>query len=314
MNTNLVNTLTRTFNKASLQVKKHSPAILVGAGIVGVVASTVMACKATTKLEGILKDSKHQIEHIHKCMEDPELQETGVYFPEDGKKDLTIVYAKTGLELVKLYGPSVLLGAASITSIVASHKILNERNIALASAYAVVDKGFKEYRSRVIDRFGKKVDFELKNNIKAETVPTNGGDTDGDTVAEYETVDTVEINEYSTYARFFDEYSKYWRKDPEYNLTFIKQIEKYLNDKLRVRGFVYLNEAYEDLGLPMTKAGQIVGWIYDPTAEDRDNHIDFGITDVHKRGVREFVNGYERSVLLDFNVDGPIIDNMPGGR
>lgn len=312
--TELVNKLSRTFNNAGLVIKKHSPTILVGVGVVGVVASAVMACRATTKVEGILDDSKKQIKHIHECMNDPVLQEQEIYFPEDGKRDLAIVYAKTGLELVKLYGPSVLLGAASITSIVASHKILTERNVALASAYAVVDKGFKEYRKRVVDRFGKQVDFELKNNVKAETVQTHEGDTDGDTVAEYETVDTVNINNYSTYARFFDECSKYWRKDPEYNLSFIKRIESYANDRLRVRGYVYLNEVYEDLGLPPTKAGQIVGWIHDPEDDTNDNRIDFGITDVHKRGVREFVNGYERSVLLDFNVHGPIIDRMPGGR
>lgn len=312
--TEIVNKLTRTFNKANLQIQKHSPTILVGAGIVGVVASTVMACKATTKLEGILTESKKEINHIHKCMNDVELQETNVYHPEDGKKDLAIVYARTGVELVKLYAPSVLLGAASVTSIVASHKILTERNVALASAYAVVDKGFKEYRKRVVDRFGKKVDFELKNNVKAETIECTEVDENGNKKADFETVDTVDINNYSTYARFFDECSKYWKKDPEYNLTFIKRIERYLNDKLRIRGYVYLNEAYEDLGLPPTKAGQFVGWIYDPTDETRENQIDFGITDVHKRGVREFVNGYERSVLLDFNVDGPIIDYMPGGR
>ena len=79
---------------------------------------------------------------------------------------------------------------------------------------------------------------------------------------------------------------------------------------LRRKGHLYLNEVYDMLGIPRTKAGQIVGWIYDEEHPVGDNYVDFGIYDSNKPRVRDFVNGYERTVLLDFNVDGNILDMM----
>lgn len=81
---------------------------------------------------------------------------------------MAIVYVQTGVKFAKLYGPSVVLGVLSITSILASNNILRKRNVALGAAYAAIDKGFKEYRSRVIERFGEEVDRELKYNLKAK--------------------------------------------------------------------------------------------------------------------------------------------------
>lgn len=311
-NTNLLNTLNRSFHKVGFQMKKHSPTILVGAGIVGVVASTVMACKATTKVSAILDDSKKQIDQIHNCMENEELINEGKYNEKDGKKDLTIVYTQTGLKLVKLYGPSVLLGTVSIVSILASHRILTKRNAAISAAYAVVDKGFKDYRKRVKERFGERVDYELKNNIKAEQIKTIDIDENGNQVEVTKTIDVVQNDslEYSVYARFFDELNPYYQKDAEYNLMFLKMTQANLNRKLQEQGYLFLNEAYEALGIEKTKAGQVFGWIYDTKNPIGDNYVDFGIHDVHKKAAREFVNGYEKAVLLDFNVDGNILELM----
>ena len=168
-NFELMNSVTRNLNRVGFQLKKHSPEILVVVGIVGAVTSAVMACKATTKANDILNDAKSQVDKVHKVLEDEAISPE-MYSEEDSKKDLAIIYAKTGLDFVKLYGPSVLLGAVSIASILASNNILRKRNIALAAAYTAVDTGFKEYRGRLIERFGKELDKELKYNIKSETV------------------------------------------------------------------------------------------------------------------------------------------------
>lgn len=297
--------MSRTFNKMSLKTKKYSPEILVGVGIVGVIVSAVMACKETTKASEIL-DEMH--EDLDKVNEAAETLSAEVYSDEDHKKDTTIVYVQTGIKIAKLYAPSIILGTLSITSILAGHNILRKRNLALAAAYATIDKGFKEYRNRVIERFGKELDHELRYNIKAKEFNTVEVDEKGKEKVKKETVNIADPNEFSVYARFYDDGCKGWSKDPEFNLLFLKQQMNYANDVLKKRGYVFLNEVYEMLGIPKTKAGQIVGWIYDEKNPIGDNFIDFGIYNENREKNRDFVNGYERVILLDFNVDGNILD------
>lgn len=304
-NFELMNVVTRNINRVGFQLKKHSPEILVVVGIVGAVTSAVMACKATTKVNDILNDTKSQVDKVHKVLEDEAISPE-MYSEEDGKKDLAIIYAKTGLNFVKLYGPAVLLGAVSIASILASNNILHKRNIALAAAYTAVDTGFKEYRGRLIERFGKELDKELKYNIKSETVQEMVIDEKGNEQAVDKVIEVANPNIYSDYARCFDDGCKGWTKDPELNLVFLKQMQQYANDKLRAKGHLFLNEVYDMLGFPRSRAGQIVGWIYDEKNKVGDNFVDFGIYDATKQPNRDFVNGYERVIWLDFNVDGPI--------
>lgn len=308
-NFEIMNTVTRNLNRVGFQLKKHSPEILIVTGIVGIVTSAVMACKATTKINDILEDTKTQVEKVHTVLEDESIPEE-TYSEEDSKKDLAIIYAKAGLSFVKLYGPSILLGAVSIASIITSNNILRKRNIALAAAYTVVDTGFKEYRGRVIERFGEELDKELKYNIKAENVKETFIDEDGSEKIVDKTVEMTDPHAcYSNYARFYDDGCKGWTKDPELNLVFLKQMQQYANDRLRARGHLFLNEVYDMLGIPHSSAGQIVGWIYDEDNPNGDNYVDFGIYDTYKEKSRDFVNGYERVILLDFNVDG-IIYNL----
>lgn len=303
--------IARTFHKTGFQLKKHSPEILIVAGTVGVVASAVMACKATTKLSGILEKAKNDIDTIHECTENPELLPEGTkYTAEDSKKDLTIVYAKTGLELVKLYAPAVTLGALSLGAIISSNNILRKRNVALAAAYTAVDKGFKEYRGRVVERFGKELDRELRYNIKAREIEEKVVDKDGKEKVVKKTVQVADLNEPSVYARCFDETCLGWDRDPEYNLFFIRQRQEEANKRLRLEGYLYLNDVYEMLGFQKSKAGQIVGWVYDEEFPNGDNYIDFGIYDLNDEQKRNFVNGLEQSIWLDFNVDGNIYDLM----
>ena len=305
----ILNAVNRKFNKAGMKAKKHSPEILVGAGVVGVVASAVMACRATTKLSGILDEGKGQVEQIHGYVEEHGFSEK--YTEEDSKKDLAIVYAQTGVKLVKLYAPAVILGGVSIAAILGGHNILRKRNIALSAAYVAVDKSFKEYRSRVVDRFGKELDKELRYNIKAKEFEETVVDAKGKEKVEKKTVNVVEDpNMYSDYARFFDESCVGWEKDPELNLMFLKKQQNYANDRLKAKGYLFLNEVYEMLGLQPSKAGQVVGWIYDEKHPIGDNFVDFGIYDINREKNRDFVNGYERTILLDFNVDGNILDMM----
>ena len=304
----MIEKVSRNFNKFGLKVRKASPEILIVAGAVGVVASAVMACKATLKLDEVLEEPKEKIEKIHECLNNEEFMSSGKYTEEDGKKDLLTVYVQGGMQVAKLYAPSVILGTLSLGAILTSHHILRSRNIALAAAYATIERGFKDYRGRVVERFGKRVDYELKNNIKAMEIEKVETDDEGNEKVIKESQDVVQApsEKYSEYARFFDIGNPNWQKDATLNLAFLRNVEKYMNDRLRNKGHVFLNEVYDSLGIPRTKEGQIVGWIYSKDNPVGDNYIDIGIYDVYKPATADFVNGYERSILLDFNLDGNI--------
>ena len=296
--------LMKTYKKVELKAIKHSPEILAGVGVVGVVGSLVMACKATTKLSDILEESKEQLDKIKEVAADPVYEEK--YSQDDAKKDTTITYVQTAMKVTKLYAPSVILCASSLGCLLASNNILKKRNAALSAAYMTVDKSFKEYRKRVADRFGEEVEKEIRYNIKAEEITKV--DEDGNEVTETVKVmdGTDDPNSYSDYARFFDESCAAWQNDAEYNLTFLKAQQQYANDLLKAKGRLFLNEVYRMLGIDETKAGQVVGWVYNPDNPTGDNFVDFGIYNMQRERVRAFVNGYEPNILLDFNVDGVI--------
>lgn len=303
----IINSVSYNAHRIGFKIKKASPEIMVVAGVVGVVTSTVMACKATTKVNDILEETKKQVDDVHNVLDSDVITEEE-YNNDDAKKDLAIIYTQAGVKLIKLYAPSVIVGALSITGILASHKILKKRNVALTAAYATIDRSFKEYRGRVVERFGKELDRELRYNIKAQEIEEKTVDKDGNETIEKKTISVVDPNMYSDYARIFDNGSMGWTKDPEYNLMFLKLQQNQANDRLRAQGYLFLNDVYDMLGIPRTKAGQIVGWIYDEENPVGDNFVDFGIYDIYNEKACDFVNGRERSIVLDFNVDGNILD------
>ncbi len=299
----------RLIHTGLLKIKKHSPEILLVTGIVGTVATTVIACKKTLKINDILEEKNETVKAIHEALDK---KDDKTYSQDDANKDLTIVYAQTGIKLFQLYAPAIGLGVLSISAIVSGHHILRKRNIAIAAAYAIVDRSFKNYRSNVIERFGQDVDQELRLNIRTKEVKEK--DKNGKTIKKE--VKELDIDEwhkdFSDYARFFDASCQGHTKDPEYNLMYLKQQQAYCNEILKSRGHLFLNEVYDILDIPRTKAGQVVGWIYDKNGNNPngDNYVDFGIYDQHYEPSRRFVNGCEYNILLDFNVDGVIYDKI----
>lgn len=301
--TEIMKSVNGVTSKAVMKLKKHSPEILVVAGIAGTVVSAVLACKATTKVAEILDETKGTLDTIHDGMETGAINGQE-YTTEDGKKDTVVVYAQTGMKLAKLYGPAIILGTLSITSILASNNILRKRNVALGAAYAAIDKSFKEYRGRVIERFGEQVDTELKYGIKAKKFEEI--EVDPKTGKEKKVKKTVMIadpNLQSDYAVYFDSKSRNYETNPDYNRMFLKAQQAFANDKLQTRGHLFLNEVLDDLDLPRTPAGQIVGW----TKDGPDGYVNFRIVEVE----RETEDGrHEPALLLDFNVEGNIWEKM----
>lgn len=312
--TELKNNLTRKFYKVGFKLKKHSPEILVVAGTVGVVASTVLACKATLKVNAVTDEAKTNLKKIEDAEKKGVTEAGETYTAEDAKTDTKIVYIQTGVKLAKLYALPVGLGVASIGAILGGHNILRKRNIAIATAYAGLMNDYKGYRSRVIERFGEQLDKELKYNLKTETVEetvVNEDGTEQTVKKEMQVMNSdVDLSQYDMFARFFDDGCTGWDKNPEYSLMFLNQQQNYANEKLKRQGYLFINDVYEMLGIPKTKEGQIHGWVYDEKNPVGDNFVDFGIYNLHREKNRDFVNGYEKVILLDFNHDGNILKYM----
>lgn len=304
----IINGLSRTFHRAGLKLQKHSPQILVVAGCMGMVASAVLACKATKKVDAVVEKAKEEEVKIRATVDKHRTNDGKEYTPEDGKKDLTIVRVQTGVQLAKLYAPAVGLGALSIVSVLAGNNILQKRYVASVAAYTAVDSSFKEYRGRVIERFGKELDHELKYNIKQKEVEEVVVDENGEEKIVKKKVEVANVHTGSMYARFFDETCDHWEKNAEYNKLFLIQTQNYMNEKLQRQGHLFLNEVHDALGMTRTQYGNIVGWVYDEKNPVGDNFVDFGIFDIHSEVKRNFVNGFERSILLDFNVDGNVLE------
>lgn len=305
MKQEIINKSTRLLSSTKYQIKKHSPEILMIAGITGTIVGTVLACKATTKVSEIMEEKNKLVEDVHTCLNDKEIE----YTEEDSKRDLTIIYAQTGVKLFKLYAPAIGVMALSFASIIYGHKVLKKRNVAIAAAYAAIDKGFKQYRKNVIEEFGENVDQQMRFGLKSKEVKKK--DKDGKTVKEteyYIDPDSNPLDNISEYARFFDATSNNFEKDPEYNMMFLRRQQDYANEMLKSRGHLFLNEVYDLLDIPRSRAGQVVGWVYDKDGNTNgDNYVDFGLYR-NDQGTRRFINGLEYNILLDFNVDGVIYD------
>ena len=290
------------WNGVKLTLKKHSPEILVFTGIGGMIGGAVMACRATRRLDPVLEKHRQDAEAVHKKYERARDERAE-------KRELTKVYMKTGVEFVKLYGPSVAVGALSVTGILAGNDILRKRNVALAAAYAAVDTGFKQYRSRVIERFGEDVDRELRFDGRQEKIEVVETDENGKEKKVRKNA-TILGSGLSCYARYFA-YGEARAAEPnaDYNLFFLKGQQELANHMLRAIGFLFLNEVYEMLGIDKSLAGQAVGWVYDKNKDDHgDNYVDFGIQEVYRKRSDQ-PGDYEKVFLLDFNVDGAILEH-----
>lgn len=295
-----------SMKRIAFRVSKHAPEILLTAGIGGVVTSTVLACRATIKAKDVVEQAKNDLNDISVA----ETAGEEVYSVEDKEQDLKTVYIRSAFELTKLYAPSVIIGGLSIASLVCSHGIMRNRVGTLVAAYTALHKSFMDYRSRVSESFGEQKELEVYHDVK--TYKEKKKDVEGIRLAKKNNRELVDG--YSIYARCFDEYNPNWQDNAEDNLKFLRSTQKYLNSKLIRDGFLSLNDAYYELGFERTSEGQLVGWIYDPNrpaTDPGDNCVSFGLYDP-KRGavLGDFINGKEKSVFLDFNIDGVIIDRI----
>lgn len=289
------NFVTSKAGRQLLKTQKHSPVILFSAGVIGVVATTVLASKATLKLDAVISEHEKKISEAEELL----ASHHDNYSATDFTKDSAVLKVRFVKDVVKLYAPAIGLGMLSIGCLTGSHVVLTRRNASLVAAYAALDKGFNEYRQRVTELVGEDKEKELRYGSESREVAV-----DTDKGVKIENMTTVGPNGASIYARFFDQLCPNWSPQPEYNLVFLRAQQQYANDMLHARGHIFLNEIYDMLGIERTKAGAVVGWV----KGNADNYVDFGIFDGDNPRARDFVNGREGAILLDFNVDGVVYD------
>lgn len=285
MNLNLA--ATKFAGASELFLKRNGPTMLTGAGVIGFIATTVLTARATAKAVDILPQISKDVAEVKSLEVDEEFSE------RDKQKALVKVYFKSSEELGKAYWPVLVTGSVSIVCVISAHGMMLKRQASLVAAYTALDAGFKAYRKRVAEKLGEEDELKLYRS------PRTIQDPDEETACIIDMDDTMP----SPYARFFDETSVNWTKTPEYNLLFLRGQQDWANDRLRAHGHLFLNEVYDGLGLTRSQSGQIVGWKWN---EGGDNYVDFGLYQIGDECNRAFVNGIEHTVLLDFNVDGPI--------
>lgn len=316
----------RALAKVKFDAAQKAPAAMIVAGIGLGVAAIVEFCRKSREALPVIDEYKETVAEL------TESHNTVVAFAEkEGKtdiiknehanycKEMAIETAKTGVKLGRIYAVPIALYAGSVALNIKSYSVMRDRNLALAAAYAGVGNEIRRVYSRIEEKYGADAVDEIKHGIKkVEIEETKIDERTGKEVIEKKVVPVVDMasgdpNKVSPYARFFDETSRAWRDDAEYNLVWLMEREEEANRILRDEGKLLLNRVYEMLDMKHSKAGARVGWKYYPNGNNPsgDNRVSFGIHNIYRPAARDFVNGYEKVILLDFNVDGEIIDSFP---
>lgn len=281
--------------------KVHTPEILAVVGVGGVITAGVLAARATLKLDDLVTTLEADREAV---------KETEFETEKDRAKALFKAQSKFVLGLVKIYGPAAALGVAGIGALLGGQGVLKRRNVALVGAYSSLEQVYREYRKRVIDEVGEEKEQEIRLNLRAvDEVEGDESDKPADVLSDQHKV----ILGASEYAVFFDRYNSS-NYSPHYdtNMSFLRIAQTHLNDMLVSRRYLFLNEAYDAMGLPRTESGQVVGWMYDPKVNEGDNHVDLGLDNFEniRNGSIRNKAFTDNAILIDPNVDGVIVDKV----
>jgi hypothetical protein len=296
---------TRALGSSEFFLRKNAPTILTGAGVIGFVATVAVTIHVGPKAMDRLQTISIDVADLKSRPLEEDKTE------EDRAKELVELYVRSSIDLARIYAPTILLGSASIICVLSAHNMMLKRQASLAAAYTALSVGYEAYRKRVAEKIGVEEELQLYRGVSL----VQGCNDQGEPC---EIIDMSDSDP-SPYSMFFDEQSPSWNKNAEYNKFFLRSQQTYLNNRLHARGYLFLNEVHDALGLPWTQAGQVVGWrVADPKCRKchidqkcdackGDGYVDFGIYDIYDSMKRAFVNGFENVILLDFNVDGEII-------
>lgn len=306
MNFDIMSKIPTKMKPIAIKMQKHAPEAMMVLGAGMVIGSAVNACRQTLKANDILEKANQDLEKIEKAKEIAAPED---YTEKDAKNDRLKVYSKTAVGLTKVYGPSILAGGIGLSLMFGAHSILKNRNAALTVAYSNLFAAYNTYRDKVVEAIGEEKEFQLRSGYSKQDIEYVDEDGNEKKTKNAKVLPDIGTN-HSIYARIYDESCPDWSPNPSTNLQVLRSKQNFVNDKLRSNGILFLNEVYDYLGFPKTPEGQIVGWVWDPDNPDIDSYVDFGIYDKLYRSVekRDFLNGHEPCIWLDFNVDGVVYD------
>lgn len=158
--------------KACYKIGQQSPKILLGLGLTGMVATTVVACKATPKAADILAEHKKHIDEVHEVTDliaKGEIPKEK-YDEKALRKEVTSLYIQTGIKYVKLFAPAFILGTASMLSILTSFKIINGRYVAASAAVVTANKKLQKFYDVTAERYGKEAADDIYYGYEEKTV------------------------------------------------------------------------------------------------------------------------------------------------
>lgn len=163
----------------------------------------------------------------------------------------------TALEKVKVattpYIPVILLGSATVMCIFGAQMLNRRAQSSMASAYALLDQSFKDYRRKLKEIYGDEADKKVIEALaveKSQTVYINASYLEGSC--------ELSLDENSSKpVLWYDEYSKRFFTA---SLEQVLMAEYHLNRNYILRGEAVINELYEFLGLEPTDWGAEAGW------------------------------------------------------
>lgn len=286
----------KSLSKAGFWASKHAPELCMVGGTISFGGALIFAGKGTLEAAEVLDEVNKNKAIVDAVKEHPD------YTPEKQKKDKIVIAVTEAKGLAKAYAPAVGLSMLSLAFFFEAHHLIKGRNIALACAYSTLADSYKAYRGRVVEKYGEEEDYILSTGVVQETETITEIDEDGKKHKKKVKVDVLD-GEPTGYQFIFDnEHTMANVSDPISARDKLMCAEKYANEILNTRGYITLNEVLRGLGMPETTAGAVVGW---QSKGNGDGFVDFRMKQVRTR-----MDDGGVAFLLDFNVDGPIYQDI----
>lgn len=301
-------TAVKLYNHTKIFWRRNGSNIGMGVGIVSVIGGTILIGIASSKVEAKVKAREDELNDIQKKADEAELTVD--------PRLIRNTKGKMVLDIVKLFGPGVALEAFGIGCMAKAYIYVKKENKELVEVATVLGNALAATRKRNKELLGEQKELMARYPIEKKDVEifeeSEDGKVKSEKVKNAMTVDPEEFTK-TDWSRIFDETCPGWTKDPWLNKTTILKAQEEANHILQERGYLFLNEVYdfECFKFDKTLFGNKMGWVNEPDEFGKMPVVDFGIFDVANPQKNKFVNGYERSVLLDFNIDPkPIIDRV----
>lgn len=291
-------------SKAIFKVKKVSPELLVGGGIIAIATGTVLACMATKKAEKIVEETENKIEAV---------KEDVTFNDEHDEARVTIRKEKVKMvgRMITTYAVPAACITSGIAMILWSHGIMKKRQAMLLTAYNTLDAAFKKYRERVLaDEDGAAKD---RRYLIGDDYPRENDD---DVMNDNEIADTNKRGRqlmylHSPYGPYTFEFgrgtSMKWSPDSLSNLNTIRSAEEWGNRQLEIKGHLFLNDILDYIGLDKVPWGQLVGWLRG--SERGDNFVRI-LAAEDRRAIELDDDCWKKPIFLEFNCDGAIWEDI----